>query len=209
MTSCRFRLSALQVILAPMEIDFEKLVESDADYLFRYASRHFPNADVAEDLVQESFLAAIEAAPRFKGESTLRTWMVSILRHKIIDRIRKKGREVMSPDEGDVETYFKPFFNEKGHWREEKGPRPIFNTPEASLSEKEFMEVLQGCLNKLPSRLRHVFLLREIDGISPEEICSELELSPTNLRVMLHRCRVQLRDCLEMNWLKKIGGGSK
>ena len=189
----------------PTQLDFNKLVETEADCLYRYARRHFPSEDVAEDLVQETFLAAIEAGARFKGESSPRTWLVSILRHKIIDRIRKNGRELVSSDDQDIDKLLSPYFNEKGHWRQEKGPRPLRNSPEASFSEKEFVEVLQGCLNKLPARLRHVFLLRELDGLTPEDICNELGLSPTNLRVMLHRCRIQLRDCLEVNWLTQNG----
>ena len=190
-----------------MELDFDTLVEAEGDYLYRYARRHFPSEDVAEDLVQESFLAAIEAAPRFRGDSSPRTWLVSILRHKILDRIRKKTREMNpAPEEEESEQFYSPYFNESGHWREEKGPRPLTKTPESNFSEMEFMVVLQGCLSKLSSRLRHVFLLREIDGMSPDEICNELALSPTNLRVMLHRCRVQLRDCLEAHWLKKTQG---
>ena len=190
-----------------MELDFNKLVEREADYLYGYARRHFPSETVAEDLVQETFLAAVEGASRFKGESSPRTWLVSILRHKIIDRIRKSGRELVSAEDGDVDRYLSSYFNEKGHWREERGPRPLLSSPEASLSEKEFMTVLQGCLGKLSERLRHVFLLRELDGMTPDDICNALALSPTNLRVMLHRARLQLRDCLENNWLKVSEGG--
>lgn len=188
---------------ASMEIDFNLLIEQEADYLFRYARRHFPSEDVAEDLVQETLLAAIESALRFKGESSPRTWLTSILRHKIIDRIRKSGREILRAEEEDAERYLTPYFDQNGHWRQERGPRPLRESPERNLSDKQFLEVLQVCLGKLSGRLRHVFLLREIDGLTPEDICNELGLSATNLRVMLHRARVQLRDCLEKRWMNE------
>ncbi len=190
-------------IIHCMEIDFTELVEKEADYLYRYAKRHFPSEDVAEDLVQEVFLAALQSADRFKGESTLRTWLVSILRHKIIDRIRRNSREILPYESEEAEKYLDTYFTKKGHWREEKGPRPFSQNPEVSFSEKQFMEVLQDCLSKLPARLRHVFLLREMDGVEPEVICNELGLTPTNLRVMLHRGRILLRDCVGTKWLSK------
>lgn len=187
----------------PEALDLHRLVQDNADYLFNYALRHFPEEDTARELVQETLLAAVESAARFKGESSPRTWLTSILRFKIIDTIRRRTREnpvkIIEERDEDMNRYF----DDVEHWRSDVGPLPWTSDPEAGLSQKQFAMTLEDCLEKLPQRHRQVFLLREIDDLGAEEICNNLGLSATNLRVLLFRCRVHLRDCLNGQWFGK------
>ena len=165
------------------------------DYLYRYALFRLNDSSLAEDLVQETFLAALKAHDRFEGASSLRTWFVSILKHKIIDHYRKAQRQ-KTHEERDVGGEFQ----EDGKWIMERAPSEWGDNPEASFDQKEFYLVLQQCLATLPDRIAHVFSLREIDGMDSKNICKTLDISSSNLWVILHRARSLLRRCLDVNW---------
>jgi RNA polymerase sigma-70 factor (ECF subfamily) len=152
--------------------------------------------DLAEEAVQETFLAALKARHTFSGRSSERTWLVGILKHKVVDHFRKLSREPFAETVEQEEGSFIEEGEWRGHWRAGDGPLDWGPVPD----RKAFWEVLDACLLKLPPRLADAFTLREIDGLSGEEVCKVLRVTPTNLWVMLHRCRAQLRRCLEVNW---------
>jgi len=179
----------------------EEWVDEYGDYLFRYALRHFNDRQAAEELVQETFLAALQAIDRFEGKSTLRTWLTGILKHKIIDRIRKIPRDPLA-DLRNPELQDSYPFEELGQWKNEEAQKPWNVSPEKIAEQKEFMSVLEKCLSRLPDRMRNIFLLREVDGFNRKEICEQLELTSSNVGVLLHRARLALRECLQKKWLK-------
>jgi len=173
--------------------------------LLRFAMLQVRDRDVAADLVQETMLAALTAAGRFSGDSSVRTWLTGILRHKIVDHIRKAGREVSvdalaGEDSADLVD---AMFREDGHYVQMPSE---WRDPERLLSERRFLEVLELCVRGLPATTAQAFLMRELMGCETGEICKELEITPTNCWVLLHRARMRLRACLEQRW---FGGGHK
>lgn len=158
---------------------------------------------VAQDLVQETFLAAIKAKDSFAGRSSERAWLFGILRNKLIDYYRLQGREIPVADLEaplpEEQGAFEASGMSKDGWHKELAPT-AWETPEELLVSKEFQEVLKSCLSRLPAKIGQVFLLREIDGVPSEEICKDLGVSPNNVWVMLHRARMALRRCLEVHW---------
>ncbi len=180
---------------------FRDELEQLRPYLLRYASLHLRNRDVAEDAVQETLVAALAAESGggrqgFAGRSNLRTWATGILKHKIVDSIRRSGRE--RPLEGeDGSDEFDALFDERGHWHEHPDAWP---DPDAALQEKEFLAALQRCLEALPARTAQAFLLREHMGLETAEICKELGVTSTHCWVLLYRARMALRECLGKSW---------
>lgn len=178
-------------------------VDDHGDALFRYAILRVKDETVAEDLVQETFLSALKAIDRFQGDSALRTWLVGILKHKIIDYYRKSRPEVLASDLGPVEV------EGHDHRLERAGGGPTLeewaDSPSTLLENQRFWEVFGGCLDGLPEAHRRAFSLREIDGYKGDEICKILDITSTNLWVMLHRARHKLRACLEENWFGSGG----
>ncbi len=177
-------------------------VDEHSDYLFRYARKHFTDQCAAEELVQETFVSAVKAISGFRGDASARTWLTGILRHKIVDRIRSQARNKTVSIDDESERGYDRYFDENEHWRSQTGPIPWNIEPDALMEQRQFMATLDSCLSKLPERFRAVFLLRELDGLSREEISERLELTSTNIGVILYRSRLALRDCLQTNWLK-------
>jgi len=178
--------------------DAEVWVDEYGDALFSYALSRLKNRASAEDVVQETFLAALRSKDRFSGSSSARTWLIGILKHKIVDLIRKENREQPIDEIDTFESPEETVFDRKGHWRVKPVEWQIH--PGKILEQKEFMAVLFQCLEHLPDRLHRLFVLRELENINSTEICKELEITSTNLWVMLHRARMQLRGCLTENW---------
>ncbi len=174
-------------------------------YLLRYALLQLRDRELAEDVVQETLLAALESRARFAGKSSHRTWLTGILKHKIIDVIRRKSREqpLASNGEESEADAIDALFKEDGHWRQFPAS---WGNPEQSLEDKKFWEVFEMCSQLMPARTARVFMMRELMELSTEEICKELAITPTNLWVMLHRARLSLRECLEIKW---FGGATK
>jgi RNA polymerase sigma-70 factor, ECF subfamily len=185
-------------------IDPDAWVTQHGDMLYRYAYVRLKDHAVAQDLVQETFLAAMKAQKRFEGRSSERSWLMGILRHKLIDYLRKAAREVKIDDiqpEGFEDSLL---FKESGipHWRPPKwqfNPRKVFE-------QKEFWDIFSTCLAGLDEKQNLAFTLKELEGLSTEEICQELGVNPTYLWVILYRARNQLKTCLEKNWIKKTKG---
>jgi RNA polymerase sigma-70 factor, ECF subfamily len=194
-------------------------LDAHGDYLYRYALVRLRDRSLAEDAVQETLVAALRSPGSFGGRATERTWLVGILKHKIVDHFRKTAREApFDSDEGkEIEPnhLFMQTGEWVGHWvaaaEPEKassfGPFEWRATPEDFVARTEFWTVFDGCLKPVPPRLASAFTLREIDGLSSEEICDILGVSVQNLWVMLHRARAHLRNCLEQNWFKPAAGG--
>jgi RNA polymerase sigma-70 factor, ECF subfamily len=175
-------------------------IEALRPYLLRYAAMELRNRESAEDCVQEALLAALSAEASFEGRSNLRTWLTGILKHKIVDAVRRASRE--RPVEGVEEDIAEvdALFDETGHWRDP--PQP-WDLPDGALHQKQFLQALEGCLAGLPARTAQVFMLREHLGLETGEICKELGLTATNCWVLLYRARMLLRECLEKNWFAK------
>ena len=179
-------------------------VDLYGDFLYRFALGRVKDASVAEDLVQETFLAALKARKNFQGRSSIKTWLIGILKHKIIDYIRKRVREQISDKLESISeaAEYDPVagnFKNDGQWRSR--PAKWVVNPSKIYEQKEFMNVLYRCLAELPERQAEAFLMREIDGFSTEEICKALKISATNSWVMLYRARMWLRQCLENKWI--------
>jgi RNA polymerase sigma-70 factor (ECF subfamily) len=173
--------------------------------LVRFATLQLRDQHLAEDAVQETLMAAMQAIDRFEGRSSLKTRVFSILKRKIIDTLRSARREVstaqMSSD-SDQERDFDELFNEKGFWATEHKPHR-WTEPEDSLEQQQFWTIFELCLDHLPTRTAQVFSMRELLGLDTDEICKELAISTSNCWVILHRARMGLRLCLEEQWFVK------
>jgi len=182
----------------------ESWVDQYGDFLYHFTLSRIKDPSIAEDLVQETFLAALKARKNFQGRSTARTWLIAILKHKIVDHIRKQVREHTSDKlESMLNTAANDpvdsSFNDEGDWRIRPSKWAI--DPMKLYEQKEFMDILYQCLGELPQRQAEAFMMREIDGLSTEEICKVLNITATNSWVMLYRARMWLRRCLENSWL--------
>jgi RNA polymerase sigma-70 factor (ECF subfamily) len=174
-------------------------LEKHRPVLLRFAMLQLQNQAQAEDAVQETLMAAIRGAKDFAGKSSVRTWLVGILKHKIIDLIRRASRE-RPLDLPDAETSLEDFgalYGEDGHYASMPAE---WGDPEAALSQRRFFETLEGCLEGLPKNTARVFMMREVMGIETDEICKELAITATNCWVLLYRARMSLRACLEERW---------
>ncbi|MES2353386.1 MAG: sigma-70 family RNA polymerase sigma factor [Pseudomonadota bacterium] len=174
-------------------------------YLFRYAIAQMRERDVAEELVQETLLAAVESSDSFQGKSSVRTWLTAILKYKIIDA---KRRDAKSPvvdlasaldAEDDIEDFDSLYFKSDGHWQE---PPPAWSNPAQSFENNMFWKAFEECLDNLPATTARAFYLREITGLETEDICKELAITTSNCWVMLYRARMNLRECLERRWFQ-------
>jgi RNA polymerase sigma-70 factor (TIGR02943 family) len=183
----------------------ESSLEALRPTLLAIARMQLRNETWAEDVVSETFVAALEGARQFAGQSQLKTWVVGILKHKIIDQFRRSKREVSSDaqlEAAQVET-FDELFAADGH----RLHAPLdWGDPEESLNRTQFFDVLQMCVDKLPAGLARIFMMREWLDYETDEICKELGITSTNCFVMLFRARMRLRECLEMQW---FGGAAR
>jgi RNA polymerase sigma-70 factor (ECF subfamily) len=174
-------------------------LEQHREALLRYAQKQLRNEAWAEDAVSETLLVALEKPHSFAGNAQLRTWLTGILKHKVIDQIRKHGREMsLTPeDDQDIDELL---FAADGHWRE--APQD-WGDPQAQLGQRQFMTVLDACVERLPGLQGQVFMMREWLELDADDICKQLAISSTNLWVLLHRARLRLRDCLQLNWFAR------
>jgi RNA polymerase sigma-70 factor (ECF subfamily) len=182
-------------------------VEQHGNYLFNYAIVRVNDREKAEDLVQETFLAGLKAKDNFQGKSSERTWLISILKRKVIDTYRKQYSSKVSSmseyeqniSDGDFYRTEDPF---KGHWLEGKSPHSNSLMPEDEMEQEELREIISRCIKNLPPNLAAAFAMKMIDEADSDEICKELGITSSNLWVMLHRARLKMRTCVESKWLK-------
>jgi RNA polymerase sigma-70 factor, ECF subfamily len=176
----------------------EAWVDRHGDVLYRYALWRLRSPDLAADVVQETFLEALRARGSFAGRSTERTWLIGILRHKIVDQIRGSGRTPAGANGVSLNGVENSLFDRRGHWR--AAPAAWAGDPSRELETREFWEVFGRCLSKLPKGIANAFLLRELDGMTADEVREVLGITPANFWKRLHRARLLLRQCLETSW---------
>lgn len=178
------------------QINPDKWIDSYSDYLFNYTISRVSDREIAQDLVQDTFLAALKSMKNFKGEASERTWLISILKRKIIDHYRKinsnKGKAEVRINYKDSES--------EGDWLEERVADPFDKTAEDTLQNSELGDAIHGCLGKLPKKQADVFKMKTILGHETEVICNELNITASNLWVIIHRARTAMADCLKENW---------
>lgn len=182
------------------KLDPSLWVDKYSDYLFNYTIVRVNDADLAKDLIQETFFAALKSAQNFEGKSTERTWLISILKRKIIDYYRKINSK---KGQAEVRMNFYDQGENEGSWIEERVPQSWQNGVEKKIENVELSEQLEYCINQLPEKYGMVFRMKTIQEFETEEICKELDITPSNLWVIIHRARTQLRKCLEDNWFNK------
>lgn len=174
-------------------------IEKHRPYLLKFAMLHLREASAAEDAVQETLLAAISGAQSFSGQSALRTWLIGILKHKIVDHFRRQSREAplhANDDEfstDDLDGLFRP----DGHYA---NLPETWASPDQALTQKRFFEALEICMTALPEKSAKAFMMREVMGMETGEICKALKITSTNCWVLLYRARMALRACLEAGW---------
>lgn len=171
-------------------------VELYTDELYTWAMHKTGTKETAEDLVQETFLAACQSFSRFEGRSEVKTWLFSILNNKIAGYFRKKMNEPVA-DNADLNTYFTP----DGEWK--TGERPLPWPDGELLDDAQFRKVLDRCLENLPATWHSALRLKYLETKKGDVICQELGISPTNFWQVLHRAKLQMRKCLELHWFKK------
>lgn len=179
------------------QVKFMREMEAIRPRLLRFALLQLRSREAAEDTVQEALVAALEGQDRFDGASAWGTWVFSILKNKIIDELRRRQREpetAFAPaDEGSSDDYFA----DDGHWADMPS---TWASPEQALEDRQFWTVFEACLTALAPTPGRVFMMRELLGLTTEEICKELAISSSNCWVLLHRARLGLRECLSQRW---------
>jgi len=187
-----------RIFKPPLTAPSDQDIQQHRSYLLRYAVLQLRNPEQAEDVVQETLLAALEGRARFAGGSSLKTWLTGILKHKILDAIRRKSREQpLAPAGDDDHDAVDALFKQDGHWQQMPA---TWGDPEQALENRKFWEIFELCSRLLPERTARVYMLREVMEMTTEEICQEFGITPTNLWVILHRARLVLRECLEIKW---------
>ena len=178
------------------QINPNKWIDLYSDYLFNYTISRVSDKEIAQDLVQDTFLAGLKSMKNFKGEASERTWLISILKRKIIDHYRKinsnKGKAEVRINYNDSES--------EGDWLEERVADPFDKTAEDTLQNSELGDAIHNCLEKLPKKQADVFKMKTILGYETEVICNELNITASNLWVIIHRARTGMADCLKQNW---------
>ncbi|MEQ8823926.1 MAG: sigma-70 family RNA polymerase sigma factor [Filomicrobium sp.] len=185
--------------------DLSDEIASLRPILFRLALLQLRDKHAAEDATQDALVAALEGQAKFHERASLKTWLLSILRFKIVDQLRKKKRigPPIDPHVLEQELDLAPFeqlFDETGCWAT---PKDAWSDPHETTERNEFFRVLEACLTKLPTNTSRVFLMREWLELTTDEVCDEVGVKPGNLRVMLYRARMQLRFCLDENWMRE------
>lgn len=185
-----------------MAADFLSELQTQRGYLLRVARLQLRDQALAEDVVQDTLAAALTAQGTFTGKSSVKTWLTGILKHKIVDAIRRKQKEPISASTLDEDLDLEDFdgmFKESGGW---VTPPSEWGDPEQALNRQQFFAVMEECMEKLPPNTARVFMMREVMDLDSAEICKELAITANNLWVILYRARMSLRECLELNWFE-------
>ncbi len=181
--------------------DPSKWLDEHGDALFKYAFMRVRNEATAEDLVQETLLAAIQALKTYQGQSSERTWLIGILKHKTIDYFRKAAREIQFEDDAQInELVDAQPYDERGQLNIEI---KNWSQPEKALEQDEFWRAIYSCLDNMPQRFATIFLLREVDGFDTDDLCKTMDMSQSNLWTTLSRIRKKMQICLDVSWFNK------
>ena len=187
------------MVLKKNDRDVTQWVNDYSDALYGFALQRIKDKDTAKDLLQETFLAAWRNVDNYNAEASVKTWLISILKNKIIDHYRKSSKRVKD-ELLEMNSSENIFFDSEDHWAKGYYPKDWnvdYNTP---LESKEFYKILKACKSKLKTIQDQVFTMKYMDDVESEEICKVLKLSASNYWVLIHRAKVQLRACLEVNW---------
>jgi RNA polymerase sigma-70 factor (TIGR02943 family) len=184
-----------------IKADPKKWVERFGDLMFKYTLPRVNDHSVAEDLVQETFLSALKNLDGFKGEASEKNWLFTILKNKIVDYYRKKANKRITKELPGLQNVPEDFFNNNGQWHSDRKPRG-WHAADEELERKEFQNVINKCKDDLKDLQQQVFTLKYMEEINSDEICKVLGISPSNYWVLLHRARLQMRNCVEKHWLK-------
>ncbi len=179
------------------QINPNQWIDLYSDYLYNYTITRVSDKEIAQDLVQDTFLAGLKSMKNFKGEASERTWLISILKRKIIDHYRKINS---NKGKAEVRISYNDDSESEGDWLEERVADPFDKTAEDSMQNAELGNAIHNCLGKLPQKQANVFKLKTILGYETEVICNELNITASNLWVIIHRARTAMADCLEKNW---------
>ncbi len=172
-------------------------VDNYADYLFNFAVGRVSDVEVAKDLVSETFLAGLKSAKNYKGEAAERTWLIAILKRKVIDHYRKTNSK---KGQAEVRMNYSSATDVEGDWLEEQVADPFSTFENSAMENEELGLAIQECIAKLPKKQAQVFIMKTIQGVGTEDICNELDINASNLWVMIHRARTALISCLNKNW---------
>ncbi|MFD2551840.1 sigma-70 family RNA polymerase sigma factor [Bizionia sediminis] len=179
------------------QINPEKWIDRYSDYLFNFTIARISDREIAKDLVQDTFFAALKSKKNFKGEASERTWLISILKRKIIDHYRKINSK---KGQAEVRMTYNSTETEDGDWLEERIADPFDKTAEDTLENNELGEAIYSCLEKLPEKQALIFKMKTIEGLETEVICNELNITASNLWVIIHRARTAMAQCMEKTW---------
>ncbi len=177
-------------------------IETHGDHLYRFALSRLRDADAAEEVVQETLVTAWRKRDQFAGRGSERAWLLGILKRKIVDAIRQRNRTSSVVGE-DGEDLLDQMFDPRGNWRDDW--KRVSSLPSGQLERREFWQIFQNCLRQLPTRQADVFILREMDDETTEEICKDLGITPSNVWVLLYRARVRLAECMKRRWRQEQG----
>lgn len=183
--------------MATHQLQPDSWVDSYADYLFNYAVGRVSDSEIAKDLVQETFFAGLKSAKNYKGDAAERTWLIAILKRKVIDHYRKINS---NKGKAEVRMNYSSSSDSEGDWLEEQVADPFSTLENSAIENEELGMAIHSCIGKLPRKQAQVFKMKTIQGIGTEEICNELGINPSNLWVMIHRARTALMGCLNENW---------
>lgn len=172
-----------------------------SDYLYNYTITRVNDKHIAEDLVQETFISALKGYDSFQSKSKESTWLIAILKNKIIDYYRKKSKQYFQHSLDELHS-MDDFFNNKGAWQTDQRPSKWDMDVDKAIELQEFYETLQQCLVRLNDVQRLAFVMKHLDDEDTDDICKELEITATNYWVIIHRAKLQLRKCMETNWVK-------
>lgn len=188
-------------ITDPRNVDPSLWLDEYGDILYKYAVARVKSQELAEDLVQEALLSGIKAYDRFEGRCTVKTWLVGILKNKIIDHFRSVSRKGIPDDLDDKDVHTQNYFNSFGIWRVIL--ENWADSPDEILEKRDFYKVFEGCLGKLPEQSRKAFLMKMSGEKESAEVCNILGISSSNYWVLLYRARLALRECIEINWIQQ------
>ncbi|GAA4113488.1 sigma-70 family RNA polymerase sigma factor [Aquimarina addita] len=178
-------------------IDPNSWIDKYSDYLFNYTVVRVDDKEIAQDLVQETFFAGLKSMKNFKGEATERTWLISILKRKIIDHYRKINS---NKGKAEVRVNYVNDGESEGDWLEERVADPFDQNAENEIENKELGTAIHNCLDKLPEKQARIFDMKTIQGFDTEAICNEFDITASNLWVIIHRARTSMAECLKKNW---------
>lgn len=172
--------------------------------MLRFAEMQLRDRALAEDAVQEAMAGALQGKDRFDSRASVRTWVLAILKNKIVDELRRRVREraLIVSNEGDNPEDMDAYFDSRHHWAEDSKPA-AWASPQQAMENKRFWEVFEACLYRLPEASARIFTMREVLGFDTEEICQTLAITTNNCWVQMHRARLGLRACLETSWFGK------